>query len=245
MLAPCFFWSTSLSTGASQDYLETSQLLCCQMKNNTTVVQWGSIQYVYTYSCLSLYLYVFIYVCINQVFVRRSQSIDGVARCDCSITKIQYLQESFFWIILSLIGFFWSGAMQDGLKTSLVSPDVIALLTTREETAEMLKMKEYIDLIIPRGSNDFVQVCLLCTYAYVYTRINMEVHTHRCMHGIQVHTYTCVHRYTRTHVHVYASQDEGVLSCVHAYKDVGIQIHVYASNDEGVLPRIHYIHIYV
>ena len=38
-----------------------------------------------------------------------------------------------------------------------VSPDVIALLTTREETAEMLKMKEYIDLIIPRGSNEFVQ----------------------------------------------------------------------------------------
>ena len=39
-----------------------------------------------------------------------------------------------------------------------VSPDVVALLTTREETAEMLKMKEYIDLIIPRGSNEFVQV---------------------------------------------------------------------------------------
>jgi len=135
--------------------------------------------------------------------------------------------------------------MQDGLKTSLVSPDVIALLTTREETAEMLKMKEYIDLIIPRGSNDFVQVCLLCTYLYVYTRINMEVHTHTCMHGIHVHVYTCMHRYTCTHVYVYASQDEGVLSCVHAYKDVGIHIHVYASKDEGVLPRIHCIHIYV
>jgi glutamate-5-semialdehyde dehydrogenase len=33
----------------------------------------------------------------------------------------------------------------------------VALLTSREETAEMLKMKEYVDLIIPRGSNEFVQ----------------------------------------------------------------------------------------
>ena len=54
-----------------------------------------------------------------------------------------------------------------------VSPDVVALLTTREETAEMLKMKEYIDLIIPRGSNEFVQVCVCscaCACALVDVR---------------------------------------------------------------------------
>eukprot|EP00960_Hanusia_phi_P040314 754388-Hanusia_phi.AAC.1 len=48
-------------------------------------------------------------------------------------------------------------AIKDGLQTSKASPDVVALLTTREETAEMMKMKEYVDLIIPRGSNSFVQ----------------------------------------------------------------------------------------
>jgi gamma-glutamyl phosphate reductase len=82
-----------------------------------------------------------------------------------------------------------------GLKGSRASPDMVALLTSREETAELLKMKQsvatrslfallkfqffptqclaackatrsrdklvggsrYVDLIIPRGSNDFVQ----------------------------------------------------------------------------------------
>jgi len=35
--------------------------------------------------------------------------------------------------------------------------DCVALLTSREETAELMKMKSYVDLIIPRGSNEFVQ----------------------------------------------------------------------------------------
>eukprot|EP00292_Cryptomonas_paramecium_P007093 CAMPEP_0113672996 /NCGR_PEP_ID=MMETSP0038_2-20120614/6601_1 /TAXON_ID=2898 /ORGANISM="Cryptomonas paramecium" /LENGTH=448 /DNA_ID=CAMNT_0000589383 /DNA_START=13 /DNA_END=1359 /DNA_ORIENTATION=- /assembly_acc=CAM_ASM_000170 len=48
-------------------------------------------------------------------------------------------------------------AVKDGLRGSRASPDVVALLTSREETAELLKMKQYVDLIIPRGSNDFVQ----------------------------------------------------------------------------------------
>lgn len=48
-------------------------------------------------------------------------------------------------------------AIKDGLSGSRASPDVVALLTSREETAELLKMKQYVDLIIPRGSNDFVQ----------------------------------------------------------------------------------------
>jgi len=70
------------------------------------------------------------------------------------------------------------GAMQDGLKTSLVSPDVIALLTTREETAEMLKMKEYIDLIIPRGSNDFVQYVMKNTDIAVLGHADGICHTY-------------------------------------------------------------------
>lgn len=38
-----------------------------------------------------------------------------------------------------------------------VSPAAVQLLTTREETLAMLKLDEYIDLIIPRGSNSFVR----------------------------------------------------------------------------------------
>ncbi|BAF60775.1 MAG: glutamate-5-semialdehyde dehydrogenase [Pelotomaculum sp.] len=36
-------------------------------------------------------------------------------------------------------------------------PDWIALLETRSDVGEMLKMDKYIDLIIPRGSNEFVR----------------------------------------------------------------------------------------
>eukprot|EP00802_Teleaulax_amphioxeia_P013018 Tamp_13065.p1 GENE.Tamp_13065~~Tamp_13065.p1 ORF type:complete len:456 (-),score=121.12 Tamp_13065:386-1579(-) len=70
------------------------------------------------------------------------------------------------------------GAMKDGLSTSKVSPDVIALLTTREETAEMLKMKEYIDLIIPRGSNEFVQYVMNNTDIAVLGHADGICHTY-------------------------------------------------------------------
>ncbi|KAJ9452951.1 Gamma-glutamyl phosphate reductase [Diplonema papillatum] len=43
------------------------------------------------------------------------------------------------------------------LKNSPISPDAIALLVNREQTAEMLTCHDDIDLIIPRGSNSFVQ----------------------------------------------------------------------------------------
>ncbi|AFY72476.1 glutamate-5-semialdehyde dehydrogenase [Synechococcus sp. PCC 7502] len=43
------------------------------------------------------------------------------------------------------------------LQTSAVAPEVVQLLTTRSETMEILKMDRHIDLIIPRGSNDFVR----------------------------------------------------------------------------------------
>jgi len=42
-------------------------------------------------------------------------------------------------------------------KTQGVSPDVVQLLTTRAETLAILKMDKLIDLIIPRGSNQFVR----------------------------------------------------------------------------------------
>lgn len=42
-------------------------------------------------------------------------------------------------------------------KTQGVSPHVVQLLTTRAETLAILKMDKLIDLIIPRGSNQFVR----------------------------------------------------------------------------------------
>jgi glutamate-5-semialdehyde dehydrogenase len=47
--------------------------------------------------------------------------------------------------------------IQQALAETAVNPEVAQLLTTREETVELLKMDEYIDLIIPRGSNSFVR----------------------------------------------------------------------------------------
>jgi glutamate-5-semialdehyde dehydrogenase len=48
-------------------------------------------------------------------------------------------------------------AIKAGLTQSAVSPDVVQLLTTRSETTELLKLDRYVDLIIPRGSNEFVK----------------------------------------------------------------------------------------
>jgi glutamate-5-semialdehyde dehydrogenase len=48
-------------------------------------------------------------------------------------------------------------AIRAGLAQSEVSPDIIQLLTTRSETTELLKLDRYVDLIIPRGSNEFVK----------------------------------------------------------------------------------------
>ncbi len=43
------------------------------------------------------------------------------------------------------------------LEENGVSPDAVQLLTTRAETLALLKMDKLIDLIIPRGSNQFVR----------------------------------------------------------------------------------------
>jgi glutamate-5-semialdehyde dehydrogenase len=48
-------------------------------------------------------------------------------------------------------------AIHQGLVNAGIDPAVVQLLTTREETLELLKLDQYVDLIIPRGSNAFVR----------------------------------------------------------------------------------------
>ncbi|MBE9010080.1 glutamate-5-semialdehyde dehydrogenase [Pseudanabaenaceae cyanobacterium LEGE 13415] len=48
-------------------------------------------------------------------------------------------------------------AIHQGLAQTEIDPSVVQLLTTREETLELLKLDQYVDLIIPRGSNSFVK----------------------------------------------------------------------------------------
>lgn len=48
-------------------------------------------------------------------------------------------------------------AIKQGLRNAGVNPDVVQLLTTREETRALLALEDYVDLIIPRGSNAFVR----------------------------------------------------------------------------------------
>lgn len=48
-------------------------------------------------------------------------------------------------------------AIKQGLSDTAVDPDAVQLLTTREEIVELLHLDKYVDLIIPRGSNSFVQ----------------------------------------------------------------------------------------
>jgi glutamate-5-semialdehyde dehydrogenase len=47
--------------------------------------------------------------------------------------------------------------IKQALKQTEISPDLVQLLTTREEIGALLTLDEYIDLIIPRGSNSFVR----------------------------------------------------------------------------------------
>ncbi|MEP0917290.1 glutamate-5-semialdehyde dehydrogenase [Leptolyngbya sp. DQ-M1] len=48
-------------------------------------------------------------------------------------------------------------AIHQGLVNAGIDPAAVQLLTTREETLELLKLDQYVDLIIPRGSNSFVK----------------------------------------------------------------------------------------
>ncbi|WP_250121215.1 glutamate-5-semialdehyde dehydrogenase [Chroococcidiopsis sp. CCMEE 29] len=47
--------------------------------------------------------------------------------------------------------------IHQGLAKTAVDPAVVQLLTTREETLALLQLDQYVDLIIPRGSNSFVR----------------------------------------------------------------------------------------
>ena len=47
--------------------------------------------------------------------------------------------------------------IKKGLAKTKVNTDAIQLLTTREEIKELLTLEKYVDLIIPRGSNEFVR----------------------------------------------------------------------------------------
>ncbi len=48
-------------------------------------------------------------------------------------------------------------ALKAGLASSAISPDALALLTTRQDSLALLKLDGLVDLIIPRGSNELVR----------------------------------------------------------------------------------------
>lgn len=50
-----------------------------------------------------------------------------------------------------------TSVIHQALSETAVNPATVRLLTTREETIALLQLDEYIDLIIPRGSNSFVR----------------------------------------------------------------------------------------
>ncbi len=66
--------------------------------------------------------------------------------------------------------------LKAGLANSAVNPDVIQLLTTRSETVELLQLDRYVDLIIPRGSNEFVR------YVQDHTKIPVLGHAEGICH---------------------------------------------------------------
>ncbi len=67
-------------------------------------------------------------------------------------------------------------ALQRGLAGTAVDPAALLLLTTREETMELLQLDAYVDLIIPRGSNAFVR------YVQDHTRIPVLGHAEGICH---------------------------------------------------------------
>jgi glutamate-5-semialdehyde dehydrogenase len=67
-------------------------------------------------------------------------------------------------------------AIHQGLSSSAVNAAAVQLLTTREEIRALLQLDEYVDLIIPRGSNDFVR------YVQENTRIPVLGHADGICH---------------------------------------------------------------
>lgn len=66
--------------------------------------------------------------------------------------------------------------IRGALAATAVSPDVVQLLTTREEIRSLLDLEQYVDLIIPRGSNEFVR------YVQENTRIPVLGHADGICH---------------------------------------------------------------
>lgn len=66
--------------------------------------------------------------------------------------------------------------IQKALQGTKVDPNAVQLLTTREEIRELLSLDEYVDLIIPRGSNSFVR------YVQENTRIPVLGHADGICH---------------------------------------------------------------
>ncbi|MGJ3254095.1 MAG: glutamate-5-semialdehyde dehydrogenase [Elainellaceae cyanobacterium] len=67
-------------------------------------------------------------------------------------------------------------AIHTGLANAGIDPAVVRLLTTREETLELLKLDSCVDLIIPRGSNSFVR------FVQQHTRIPVLGHADGLCH---------------------------------------------------------------
>jgi glutamate-5-semialdehyde dehydrogenase len=67
-------------------------------------------------------------------------------------------------------------AIHQGLSTTAVDAAAVQLLTTREEIRALLQLDEYVDLIIPRGSNEFVR------YVQENTRIPVLGHADGICH---------------------------------------------------------------
>ncbi|WP_019508326.1 glutamate-5-semialdehyde dehydrogenase [Pleurocapsa sp. PCC 7319] len=62
------------------------------------------------------------------------------------------------------------------LDSTEIDSDVVQLLTTREEIKQLLELDQYVDLIIPRGSNSFVR------YVQDHTRIPVLGHADGICH---------------------------------------------------------------
>ena len=67
-------------------------------------------------------------------------------------------------------------AIRQGIANAGHNPNAVQLLTTREETNALLALDRYVDLIIPRGSNQFVQ------YVQANTRIPVLGHADGICH---------------------------------------------------------------
>jgi glutamate-5-semialdehyde dehydrogenase len=67
-------------------------------------------------------------------------------------------------------------AIRQGITNAKANPNAVQLLTTREETNALLALDQYVDLIIPRGSNAFVQ------YVQANTRIPVLGHADGICH---------------------------------------------------------------